>query len=496
MAGVGVRLNRIFEHKTLTAHFYGYAYSTMITVAPMLLVIGGIALGQWMLDFSSLEYFKRELFSDTLLYTFVFALLAASPLNAVFSRYLSDVIFLEKYEDILPGYYVGLLLHVLLGCLLGIPFCVHEYLVGGVALYYVATGYCCFMSLVIVFYSMLFLNITKDYMKITFCYVGCMGAARALSLALTRRAGMEETYALLLSLSVGFLIIAGLEFAIVRSYFRRNSRRYRAVFDHIREYRKLVAANFLYTIGLFVHNFVFWSTDMHTVLANSFVTMTSYDMATCIAMFTNISSVIIFNTRLEMHFHDRYRAYSEAVLGGRGRDIRIARNRLFRQAAEEIMSLVRTQFIITVVLFLLCIVLLPQLGFGGTAMQIYPCLCVGYFILFIMYAEILLQYYFNDINAALCTSAVFFTTTLFGTIFATRLNESWYGIGVVAGAFLGFTVGYFLLRRLELTLDRHTFCNGSIISAGHGRRPSGKVFDRRTRSRHGKKEKEDSTWAA
>lgn len=495
MAGVGVKLNRIFERKTLAAHLYGYAYSAMITVAPMLVVIGAIALGQWMLGFSSLEYFKRELFSDTLLYIFIFSLLAAAPLNAVLSRYLSDVIFLEKYEDIMPAYYVGLALHVLIGCAISLPFCVHEYLVGGVALYYVATSYCCFMALVMVFYSMLFLSIAKDYMKITVCYSIGMAFALLLALALTRWAGVEETYALLLSLTAGFLTIAALEFAIIRSYFRRNSREYRAVFRHILAYRKLVVANLLYTVGLFVHNFVFWTTDLHTVLVKSFVTVTSYDMATCIAMFTNISSVIIFNTRLEMYFHDRYKAYSEAVIGGRGRDIRIARNRLFRQAAEEIMSLVRTQFIITVVLFLLCIVLLPQFGFGGTAMQIYPCLCVGYFILFIMYAEILLQYYFNDITGAMWTSVVFCLTTLVGTIFATRLNESWYGIGLVAGAFVGFTVAYFMLRRLEKTLDAHTFCRGSIIPAGHGIRPSGKVFDRRKALRKSKK-KEDSTWAA
>ena len=48
-------------------------------------------------------------------------------------------------------------------------------------------------------------------------------------------------------------------------------------------------------------------------------------MATCLAMFTNISASVIFISRVEMHFHGRYKAYSEAAPGGRGCDIEITK---------------------------------------------------------------------------------------------------------------------------------------------------------------------------
>ena len=88
-------------------------------------------------------------------------------------------------------------------------------------------------------------------------------------------------------------------------------------------------------------------------------------MATCLAMFTNISASVIFISRVEMYFHDRYKAYSEAVIGGRGADIAITKKRMFRTLSEELMSLARVQFIITLVIFLVCMIFLPQLGFGG-----------------------------------------------------------------------------------------------------------------------------------
>ncbi len=60
-------------------------------------------------------------------------------------------------------------------------------------------------------------------------------------------------------------------------------------------------------------------------VAHTFVYAPAYDMATCLAMFTNLSSTIIFISRVEMHFHERYKAYSEAVIGGRWEDINNAK---------------------------------------------------------------------------------------------------------------------------------------------------------------------------
>ena len=480
MAGIGIKLNRIYRRKSLASRIYGFAYSTVLTVAPMFVIIGVILLAQYLLGFSHISYLNRELFADTVLYTFIFSLLAVAPLNAVLSRYISDVIFEEKYEHIMPCFYVGLAITVAFGSLFAIPFCVHEYIVGGVDIYYVFTGYWCFTSLMLVFYSMIYLSISKTYGKISLFYILGMVLTLVLSLVLHYLGGVEATYALLFSLAAGFTLTAGLEIGLIRSFFRRNSGEYRAVFSCIRTNWKMIFINFLYTLGLYVHIFVFWTTDLRSVLVKTFVTAQPYDMASCIAMFTNISATIIFITNIELHFRDRYRLYYEAVLGGRGHDIESARKRLFRQLSTEIMSLIRIQFIISVVVFLLCMVLLPTMGFAGLVMQIYPSLCVGYFILFVMYAEILFLYYFNDLNGALLTAVLFCGCTFAGSLFATTLPEVWYGSGLIIGAFIGFSTAYLRLNRIEKTLDERTFCpaggTNELVQRANGKRPSSMVY--------------------
>ncbi|MGN0361456.1 MAG: exopolysaccharide Pel transporter PelG [Bilifractor sp.] len=479
MAGIGIRLNRIFEKRSVFADIFGVFYSSIVTVAPMFLVIGVIILMQWALGYAKVGYAQRELFADTILYIFIFSLLAAAPFNAVLSRYLSDTIYNERYQDIMPCFYVGLLLNLILGSVMVIPFCLHEYFVGKVALYYVCTSYLGYIALLLVFYSMLYLSITKDYAKLSLFFAIGMAAAFGIAWAGNRLAGWDLPYAILFALTAGFLLTASLEIALIQSYFRENSGVYKSILRYFREYWQLILINFLYTLGLFIQNFVFWTTEDHLILVKSFFTHMSYDMATCLAMFTNISATVIFISRVEMFFHDRYRAYTEAVIGGRGTDIENAKHRVFRQLSTEIMSLARIQFIITVIVFLFCMIVLPTLGFAGETMQIYPLLCVGYYIMFLMYALLLFLYYFNDLTGALWSAGMFCLGTFLGSIFATFLTPIWYGTGLVIGATVGWVIGFFRLRWLEQNMDAHVFCVGHLMQHRREPMPSGMVFNRR-----------------
>jgi uncharacterized membrane protein len=145
------------------------------------------------------------------------------------------------------------------------------------------------------------------------------------------------------------------------------------------------------------------------------------------------------------------------------------------------MNLVRLQFIVTVIVFLLFIIFMPMFGFGGVILQIYPCLAAGYFIMFLMYSLIIFLYYFSDLNGAMGTAFAFCASTLLGSIVSCHLTTIWFGLGLVIGAFVGFTVAYFRLRHIEKNLDVHIFCNGNLLDRGPGKeQPSSIVFNRKS----------------
>lgn len=477
MAGIGVKLNRIYRKNTITTNIIGFFYSTVVTIAPVLVVIINLMLMQYVLKFNTVRYIDRELFSCTVLYIFIFSLLTTSPFNAVLSRYMSDVIFEERYEDIQPCHRVGLLTNICFSCLFAIPFCFWEHLVGGVPIYYVFTGYCGFVCLVLVFYNMLYLSICKEYKLISFYFFVGMVIAFLLSLLFHFILKISITYSMLLALTIGFFVTAVLEWAKIHQYFPDNSEEYMRVFEYFRKYWHLILINFLYTLGLFIHNFVFWNTDMAMHLVHTFVCNQPYDMATCLAMFTNISASVIFISRVEMYFHARYRAYADAVFGGRGIDIRNTKHRMFRQLSSELMTLVRLQFIVSVFIYLIFIIFLPGMGYAGLVLRIYPMVAAGYFILFLMYAQIIFLYYFEDLKGALLTAVSFCLGTFLASIIATYLPHIFYGFGIWTGSMIGFVVAYFRLKWIENHLDEHMFCKGNIIKQAKGIKPSPKVFD-------------------
>jgi len=64
------------------------------------------------------------------------------------------------------------------------------------------------------------------------------------------------------------------------------------------------------------------------------------------------------------------------------------------------------------------------------------------------------------------------------SIWASHLDSIWYGVGLVIGAFIGWTIGYFRLRWVERNLERHIFCEAHLLEHGRGNRPSDIVFSR------------------
>ncbi len=478
MAGVGIKLNRIFNKRTLATSLYGIACSIGYTIAPMLVIIGGLLVMYELLGFDSVPMVERELFSCTVLYIFIFALLTCSPFNSVLSKYVADHIYTEEYDDIRPCIFFGLFCCMGTAALMGIPFYLRVHLVGGVPLYYVFTSFMCFLGLSLVFCAMIFSSILKAYTYISTCYVLGMVLAVLLSVIFRYLLHFSIPYSMLLALSIAFLFIAVMLMSRTLKYFKANSYRVKPILKTFRRYWRLGAANFLYSFGMFVHNFVFWLHPWRMVVLDSYVCNQPYDMATCIAMFTNISASTFFIARVEMHFHERYADYMNAVIGGKLDTIEKAKNRMFRTLSTQLLSLVRLQFCVTIVIYLLARIFMPSLGCSGLTMQMYPLMAVGYFISALYYALLLYLYYFNDLSGAAISALIFAGVAFAGAVISMKLPVLWYGTGFTLAAFCAFTFAYFRLRWIERHLDTFIFCRGSILDKGVGEKPPSLVFSR------------------
>jgi len=477
MAGIGVQLNRIFNKNTVATSLYGIGFSFTYTIAPMLTIIVCLLAMYEVLGFDTVGFVERELFSCSVLYIFIFSMLTSSPFNSVLSKYQTDKIYEQKFDDIRPCIIVGTISNLTFSSIIAIPFCIRGILVGGIEIYYMFTVYIGYLGFSLTLSTMIYNSILKQYKKLCLYFLSSMGLTFILSLLFRYIFKFSITYSMLLALTIGFIMLASLELANVLKFFPTNSRNYRGVLYYYRIYWKLIASNFLYTLGLFAHNFVFWTQPWHLVVLDTYVCNQPYDMASFIAMLTSISAGIFFISKVEMHFHEKYKNYMEAIIGGKLDTIEKTQRRMFQVLSTQLLSLAHFQFIISIIVFLIAIIILPAIGFSGLVMEIYPLLAVGYYVTFLMYSELLFLYYFNDLTGAMINGIIFALFSVCGSIVSAKFNSAWYGAGFTVAGFLSFTYSYFRLRWIEKNIDIHVFCRGTVIVRVKEKMPRQDVYN-------------------
>lgn len=482
MAGIGFELKKIYKEDSFIHMIASMGYSTIVTIGPTMVVILVILLQYRILSYTSIGYAERELLSSTLLYIFIFATILTAPGNAVFSRYVADKIYEEKYEDILPSYKTGCLYHILLASIIGVLFFGRLYVVGDVSLVYCMGGFFLWQITVLMFFSMTYLYATKDYNIVALDYF--LGMLSGLGMSALLRYGLQVD--IILSLLYGFLsgclVTLVLEAGYICYCFEDSSHRYFECLTYLRKQKKIFWANLCYFIGLYVHNFVFWSTSGRTTVAHTFVSMQNYDLASSLALFTNIPMIVIFTVMAETKFHDAYEAYLSHVIGTTYNQMERKKRQLLHIMIQNIKTVFSIQSIITMVLFLCISIFSPLFGYGGITMKIYPALTVAYLFVFLFYGNMIYLFYFDDNIGALISSSVFLTGTLAGSLITKQLSFTWYGFGLIFGGLIAWSVSYARLAYLEHILDEHIYCNQRITKTIRKKKPKNIVYEKRTTS--------------
>ena len=464
MARVGLELQKEFKESSIVSTLKGSAYSTSVVLGPMLVVILGYVAINILLDQSRIPYDERDLLTSIALYVFIFSLILTGPLSTVISRYIADSIFEERIEDVVPCYYTGLLVNLIVASAACIPFGIVTVVVGGADPLVIFVGVWMFYALFFVYYTMTYISALKEYKSISYAFL--VGILLGVALTYISFSVLQWSFVLSVSTSysVGFTYIAIRLYSLFTRFFTQNSRKYSLLLSYIRKHYILFFVNLFYIVGLFVHNFIFWHhSDYIIILAATLRSAPIYDVATFLAMLTNCTIMVLFTVRVESNFHSKYQIYCQELIGGTGQDIQKAKENMFMTLSKEIFYIIQIQAIISLILFLVIVTLGPRFSFGGLVQYIYPALAAGYFILFVMYCMIIFLYYFQDYTGAMITAFTFlFFTAIFAYI-STQMPVFLHGMGPIGGAFAAWSVGFARLRYIEKNIDTHIFCQGTLL---------------------------------
>lgn len=465
MAGIGFELKRLFKRKGIFSTISAGVYATMVTIGPTIIVVLALNIMYLMPTYAEMTYLNREVLSLTILYIFIFSLILVSGINILLSKFMADRIYEEDYTGISSAVDTGNLLIAIIAAVAGIPFGCAMYFVGHLPFYYIVIAYVCFCALSFTFFYMSIITIMKEYRKISFSFLGSFALGIMLAWALVHWNIMEVRDAILFSLATGFVLIAILLAIRTRHTFPVHGKN---SWDLLRELKKknmpLVVANVLYIIALYLPNFVFWFlSDYSVVTVNVFISAPPYDMASFLAVMSNLPVLVVFVVNVETKFHTAYQTYCEAIVGAGDKDIRRAKRDMIETLRRETLYIIQLQAIVNILVYLGAIALLPRLGIDGMILVMYPVLSIAYMIIYLTQCMMIYLYYLDDAPGAAVVGVVLVVGALLGSLVAVHLPPAAAGLGAAFGALCGFTTAFFRIRHILVHLDSHIFGRGQIV---------------------------------
>ncbi len=369
MAGIGFELKKIVRQGTLASYLQVALSGAMIVAGPWLITI--LAIGLIQRFYQDVLAEGSNLFLATVVYTYMGSLLLFGGVHYLFSRILSDLLYVRKERQTLS--YLGwfLLFVGLLSALVGtfIGWTIHPYGIKNPYAYRVIAGlFFLFVSLHWLF--IVFASLLRWYGRILAIYAGGMGVFVLSSALLSPMWGVAGVLGGFALGNAGILL--GL--TVLTLKFRREARGLvekrgmihtlwectREVGKYLKTQRDLLLTGYFYYLGIWIDKILFWIVRGQPVEGTWFRIFPSYDVLVYYTNLTMIPGLVFFVVFTETGFATILRKFLEGLGRRTYLSILKEKRRLYQESLGNIWDLVLFQGCITLSTALLSYWLIPS----------------------------------------------------------------------------------------------------------------------------------------
>ena len=444
MAGIGFSLNRLFQKKGMLNLCRAYAYAGAVAIGPMVMGVCLLLGISFVSQVAGMPQAEREIMNCMLTYSLLVSLFFASFFNMILTRYISDMLYEEKRERVMPSFYGALAVML--------PLCVLGYgtvlLFSGVPLVYRIVSLWFALTMIVVWTQMNYLSALKDYRSIALGFAASMmtGFLLALVLAVCRRG---TVLSLMFCVILAYGIMSVWYYVLMLGYFPRGEGSPFTYLQWFDKCRALALTGVFVNLGLYGHLVIMYFGPLHRKIMGLFYAAPSYDIPSLTAFFSILITTISFVTSVEVRFYPEYRQYYSLFNdGGSISDIEAAEDKMVEVLSRELIYCGYRQIIATIffVVFGGFIMDILPLGMLDLGKGIFRTLCVGYGLYAVANAMMLILLYFEDYTGSLAATGAFALIANAVTIWqAVYGDTAYYGLGFMAGAIV-----YFLIATIRL----------------------------------------------
>lgn len=460
MAGIGFELKKLFKDNSgILNALKGYSVTAVVTEGPMILTMLMLFLIRYIMKYYHASYKEQEIFLFMITYVMIFSLILSNTVLMLINRYISDCIYNEEMNNVLPSFFGVIFLILLIG--------------GPVSWIYVCTlpvswmiriaAVWQFCSMLVLWIQMAYLSAIKQYTYVLLGFlagtIGSVGSA-----AVMMGIGWNQLLAAMWGAAIGFLIMMVLFMVQMIAYYPMGEFRLFGYFPALDRYGSLVATGFLMAFGLYAHNFVFWFSEFRNQIFPTGVFCTRYDIPAFYATLTILPMLVQFVVSLETKFCKKNRFYFDTILyGGRLSEIQAAKQDMEKTLFRELAYMMEIQLIFTVFSVTFLGNFLKTIGLDEGMTIIYRILCFGYCIYGLMKCLIIILLYFDDRKGACISAGMFAAASIVLSALSLSAGADFWGAGFLGAGILTTFYTIIRLKRYLNRLEYHVFCEQPLF---------------------------------
>lgn len=462
VAGIGFELKRLFRRKGLFATMRAYGYAGIVCTGPMLL---GVLLQVGILVLCGLWGVGRAN-QDLLVCMVTYTLLASLTLTSFFSmpvtRFLADMLFAEREDEILPSFWGSNAIMLVAGTVLYGVFL----LFSGATL---LQGLLClwlFNIMIVNWNGMSYLTAIKDYRGILCSFAAAIGVACLCALA-ALTLGLPPVEGLLASIALGYGVMLAWDVVLLYRYFPQSDRSPWRFLRWLDQFMPLALTGLFTNLGLFVHLVIIWAGPIGVQIKGLFYGAPYHDVPALIAFLTTLVTTVNFVVSVEVNFYPRYRDYYSLFNdGGVVGDIVVAEEEMLSTLNSELRFCALKQLFVTAAVISLETTVLSALplGFNNLMHGYFRTLCVGYGLYAVGNTILLILLYFTDYKGAVLASGLFAGVAGLATAVSLLLPQQFYGFGFLLGAVVFFIVALLRLDTYTANLPYRILSQQPIVA--------------------------------
>lgn len=453
MAGIGFELRKLLDKAHLTGVLQAYVYAAVIGSGPWVLSIVGILLVGTMSTAAGLGGTLLTQFQVSVTYVIAASLILTGPVQLSFTRFISDELYRENTDAVLPNMNGMLLVVAVGGGAFGMIVMLGWFGSTGAAYRLLMLG--AFVLLCGIWVATLLLSGLRQYKQIVGLYALGYGVVIGAAILL-RPLGMEG---LLLGFVLGHIVLlVGMLLLVLRGY---PSSRFIA-FDFLKPGAMpvtLMLSGFLYNFAVWADKLIFWfSDDTGVDVIGPLRASPVYDLPLFLAYLSIIPGMAVFLTRMETDFVEYYtRFYDKVRTGGTLDELEDLRDEMVLVIRQGLGEIVKIQSITILAVFALSPAILRSVGISELNLPLFHVHVIAAGLQVVLLG-VLNVFFYLDKQRIVVALTTFFTVTNVTLSWATiGAGAPYYAYGFALAALLTVLLAVALLTRKLDTLEFETF---------------------------------------